>query len=200
MAINRKRIFTALCIAVLLTVVAHFADHYAWANWRDPRVNDRDWGRMLRSMGYLPVWLVVAAGYWSHDSLAKPGRRFTRGAFVLLAPLLSGALAELGKLVVRRLRPDPELFGYVFRLFQEDLLSTRGLGMPSSHVAVAFAGAAVLSKLVPRGWPVWYLLAAGCAATRVLALGHYLSDTVAAAALAWLATELLWVRMQNGQE
>ena len=58
--------------------------------------------------------------------------------------------------------------------------------MPSSHVMVAFAGAAVLSRVFPRAWWIWYLLASGCALTRVLALGHFFSDTVVAAFLGYV--------------
>lgn len=177
----------------LLIVVAHLLDPYAWAEWRDPRVNDRDWGRMLRSVGYLPTWLVIAIGLWTHD---RPRANWSRrGWYMLLAPLLGGAVAEVAKLLVRRLRPNPELFDYTFRAFTEDPLSTRGLGLPSSHVLVAFAGAAALARLFPRAWLLWYLLAAGCAATRVLSLGHFLSDAVMAAVLAWFVAELLGNRM-----
>ncbi len=197
---SSPKLLTAAVVALCLIAAAHVGDVYLWEHWRDPRVNDRDWGRMLRTMGYGPLWLVIAAGYWFHDAGANMARWKWRGAFVFLAPVMSGVLAELGKILVRRLRPDPEHFGYAFRAISEDFLSTRGLGMPSSHVAVAFAGAVVMSRLVPRGWPLWYLLAAGCAATRILALGHFLSDTVVAAVLAWFSTELLWRKMQKGQE
>ena len=104
---------------------------------------------------------------------------------MVLAPTIAGALAEVLKMFVRRLRPSPDVFGYQWRPFSEDVLSTRGLGMPSSHAIVAFAAAAVLSRLFPRTWWLWYLLASGCAATRLLALGHFFSDTVVAAFLGY---------------
>jgi membrane-associated phospholipid phosphatase len=197
-ATSRRRSGRPLLVAVVvgaaLIAAAHLLDSVAWANWRDPRVNDRDWGRMLRSVGYLPVWIVIAIGLWTSD---YPGDRWKRrGGLVVLAPLLGGAVAELIKLLVRRLRPDPETFSYVFRAFSEDTYSTRGLGMPSSHVLVAFAGAAALARLFPRATVLWYLLAIGCAATRVLSLGHYLSDVIAAAVIGWFVTELLWRRMK----
>ena len=115
-----------------------------------------------------------------------------RGGLLLAAPTFGGATAELLKILVRRLRPDAETFGYVWRPFSEHLLSTKGLGMPSSHVMVAFAGAAALARVFPRGRLLWYVLAAGCATARVLSGGHFLSDTVAAAFLgyavgAWLS-------------
>jgi membrane-associated phospholipid phosphatase len=176
-------------VVVGLTMVAHLLDQVAWEQVRDLRVNDKDWGRLLRSMGYAPTWLIIAGGFWLQDRGAKGWG--WRGGLVALAPALSGGLAELLKIVIRRQRPSPDAFGYVFRPFSEDLMSTRGLGVPSSHVAVAFAGAAVLSRIFPRAWWLWYLLAAGCAATRVLAMGHFLSDVVVAAALGYAVGVLM---------
>jgi membrane-associated phospholipid phosphatase len=184
-------------LAVLVVGAAHLADPFVWAEWRDARVNDRDWGRLLRSMGYLPTWIILAMGVWATDrAAARDGTGASegwgwRGALLVLGPALGGLTAEVGKLLVRRLRPDPEQFGYAFRAWADDPWSNRGMGIPSSHVLVAFAGAVVLARLFPRAWPLWYLLAAGCAATRVLALGHFLSDVVAAAMLGWLVADPL---------
>jgi membrane-associated phospholipid phosphatase len=61
-------------------------------------------------------------------------------------------------------------------------------------VLVAFGGAAVLAHLYPRARWLWYTLAAGCAATRVLAMGHFLSDTVVAAVLGVAVSTLYWHR------
>ena len=101
-------------------------------------------------------------------------------------------MAELLKLAIRRLRPSPDVFEYLFRSYTEGPLSNRGMGLPSSHVLVAFSGAAVMAKLFPQARWLWYLLAAGCAATRVLALGHFLSDTVVAALLGVAVGGGLW--------
>ena len=120
----------------------------------------------------------------------------TRGGYVILSPLLGGALAELLKLLLRRLRPDGELFGYSFRAFSDHPWSTGGLGMPSSHTLVAFAGAAALARLFPRAWWLWYLLAFGCGLTRGMANAHFLSDTAAAAVLGWAVGQLLAQRMR----
>lgn len=172
-----------VALAVVCVSAAHVADEWAWRAWRDLKVNDRDWGRLLRSLGYLPTWLIIAGGVWLHDKgRAQWG---WRGGLLLVAPIAGGATAEVLKMLVRRLRPDAETFGYVWRPFSEQLLSTKGLGMPSSHTMVAFAGAAALARVFPRGWWLWYVLAAGCAATRVLSLGHFLSDAVAAGFLGY---------------
>jgi membrane-associated phospholipid phosphatase len=184
-----RRWLLAIALGVGAVALAHALDHAAWQGLRDPRVYERDWGRMLRSMGYLPTWLIVAIGLWTHDR-PQPGWGW-RGGLAILAPLSGGALAELLKLVVRRVRPDAALFGYSFRSFADHPFANNGLGMPSSHVLVAFAGATAMARLFPRAWWLWYLLAIGCAVTRVMAVAHFLSDTVAAAVLGWFVGEAL---------
>jgi len=188
---SRRQWLVFLSVAVAAITLAHLLDHAVWQHVRDPRVNDRDWGRLLRSMGYLPTWIVVAGALWLQD-YGSP-RRGTdasfgwgwRGGLMVLAPSVAGALGELLKMLCRRLRPAPDVFMYQWRPFSEDFLSTRGLGLPSSHAIVAFAAAAVLSRLFPRAWWLWYVLAVGCVMTRLLALGHFFSDTVVAAFLGY---------------
>lgn len=185
---TRQQWLVFLGVAVASVIAAHVVDETAWQRLRDPRIYEKDLGRLLRLIGYLPTWLIVAAALWAHDR-ADVVRRASgwgwRGGLVLLAPTLGGALAEVLKMLVRRLRPTPELFAYGWRPFSEDFISTRGLGMPSSHALTAFAAAAAMARVFPRTWSLWYLLAAGCAITRVLALGHFLSDTVVAAFLGY---------------
>src|SRR5690606_34907010 len=81
---------------------------------------------------------------------------------------------------------------YVFRSFTEDTFSSSGLGMPSSHAIVAFGSAAMLSRLFPRAWPIWWALAWGCGLTRVLHGRHFVSDVVLAAIVGWLVAAILW--------
>ncbi len=191
---SARRWFIFVAIAVAVVLVAHLLDEPAWRLLRDPRVYERDWGRLLRSMGYLPTWLIVAIGLWTHD---RPSAGWAkRGGYVILSPILGGALAELLKLLVRRLRPDADVFAYNFRAFSDHPFSTGGLGMPSSHTLVAFAGAVALARLFPRAWVLWYLLALGCALTRVMANAHFLSDTAAAAVLGWGVGQLLAQRFR----
>ena len=81
---------------------------------------------------------------------------------------------------------------YFFRPFSESSFSTSGLALPSSHALVAFSGAFILCRLYPRAWPVWVLLAAGCALTRVQAHAHFLSDVTVAAVAAWFVVDVAW--------
>ncbi|WP_411282238.1 phosphatase PAP2 family protein [Gemmatimonas sp.] len=189
-----------LIVAVVALAVAHALDSVVWRSARLLTVNDKDWGRLLRSMGYLPTWGVIALGYWLQQR-DVPRRAVNANAYayaLVLGPALGGGIAELLKLAIRRLRPNPDLFEYVFRPFADGPLSNRGMGMPSSHVLVAFTGAAVMAQLYPPARWLWYTLAVGCAVTRVLALGHFLSDTVAAAALGIIVGRWVWGRANRG--
>ena len=191
---TRQQWFVFLAMALVSIAIAHRLDAVAWEQLRDARIYEKDLGRLLRLMGYLPVWLIVAVGLWTHDHADPHGRAIGwgwRGGLVLLAPTAGGAVAEILKMLTRRLRPVPDLFAYQWRPFSDDFFSTRGLGLPSSHTMVAFAGAAALARLFPRAWGLWYLLATGCAVTRVLALGHFLSDVVVAAFLGYVVGVLM---------
>ena len=172
-------------------VVAHLLDPIVFRYVRIEHVNDVDWGRMLRVMGFVPVWLAAGAALVLHQR--TPWRHIPRSdsGLVVAGPLLSGITAELLKLIVRRRRPGP-LGDYLFRPFTDRPFSTGGLGMPSSHAAVAFAAAAVLSHIFPRARIVWWTLAWGCAFTRVATGAHFLSDVVVAACIGWLTGALLW--------
>lgn len=188
-----------LFVAVVAVIVAHLLDETAWRSARLLSVNDKDWGRLLRSMGYLPTWGVIALAFWLQQRDQPQWDQRRRYAWaLLLGPALGGGVAEVLKLCIRRLRPDPELFAYTFRSVADGPWSNRGMGMPSSHVLVAFGGAAVLARLYPRARWLWYALAAGCAATRVLALGHFLSDVVVAAVLGVLVGGLVWQWAERG--
>jgi membrane-associated phospholipid phosphatase len=186
---TRRQWLVLLLAAVSAVTLAHVLDEPAWRLLRDARIYDKDLGRLMRLVGYLPTWLIVAGACWLHDRGTVAWG--WRGGLVIVAPTVGGALAEALKMIVRRLRPAADTFGYVFRPFADAPLSTRGLGMPSSHTLVAFAAAAAMSRLFPRTWWIWYLLATGCAVTRVMALGHFLSDTVVAAFLGYVVGVLV---------
>ena len=186
-----------LIVAAVLTAAAHFADPFAWRALRLPSVYDKDWGRLLRSLGYLPTWGAIALAFWLEQRHEPQGARIA--GYLALAPTLGGATAEVLKLVFRRLRPDDVTFGYAFRAFGDQPWSNKGLGLPSSHTLVAFAGAAALARAFPKAAGIFYALAAGCAVTRVMANAHFLSDTVVAACLGWAIAAWLETRiLPNG--
>jgi membrane-associated phospholipid phosphatase len=99
-----------------------------------------------------------------------------RGVLLFLAPAAAGLVAEGLKLITRRQRPE---FADGFMSFRiENFWNASGLGLPSSHAAVAVAGASALAVLWPRWRWVWATLATLCVLSRVLAGAHFVSDAV----------------------
>jgi len=179
-----------LVIAIVLVGLSLLADGWVAEHVRFGRVYETDWGRMLRNFGYLPFWLLAAIALALHDRESREWWR--RGALLLAAPAAAGIVGELLKITVRRMRPPDVGSAYAFRAFSDHPLSSRGLGFPSSHAVVAFGAAAILSRMFPRARVVWYAAAVGCAASRLLAHAHYLSDVVAAALIGIAVAALLW--------
>jgi membrane-associated phospholipid phosphatase len=177
--------------AATLVLTASLADSWAFAHLSLPSVYDQGWGRLLRTLGYLPFWLLV--GFAFYRSTTTPSGR--RQAMLLMGtPTLSGALSELFKLLVRRERPSPNAGLYVFRAFSDRPFSTAGFGMPSGDVIVAFAACTILARVWPRTRVLWYGLAVGCAIARVLSRAHFLSDVTVAGILGWVIADQLWKR------
>ena len=150
--------------------------HIAWA-----KVYDTDWGRALRTAGYWPTWILVSAALWIEGRPQELARWRARSLAVSVTA--AGLLGELSKLLLRRERPNAHDGAYFFRPFSDHPFSTSGIGLPSSHAFLAFAAAGVLAKLFPKTAPMWYVLASGCALTRVLSQAHFLSDVVVGALL-----------------
>lgn len=179
-----------LLIAIVLFALSFLADGWVAEHVRYGRVYETDWGRMLRTFGYLPFWLLAAIALALND---REGREWwRRGALLAAAPTAAGIVGELLKIMVRRMRPPDVGSAYSFRSFSDHPFSSRGIGFPSSHVVVAFGAAAILARLFPRARAVWYTAAVGCAASRLLAHAHYLSDVVAAALIGIAIAALLW--------
>jgi membrane-associated phospholipid phosphatase len=182
--------------AVVVLIVSHLLDYLVYQHIDNARIYETDMGRLLRVMGFLPTWLLAAAALILNDApLRRPGRvwpMWRRGVLLVTAVAVGGVAAEVFKLLLRRERPRAHDGEYFFRAFSDRPFSTGGLAMPSSHALVAFAAAAMLAKLFPRAAPVWYLLAAGSAYTRLAARAHFLSDVTLAALLGVLVAELLF--------
>jgi membrane-associated phospholipid phosphatase len=179
-------------IAVAAIVAAHLADAWAWREFVSPGVYDHDLGRMFRTVGYLPIWLLLALALWLVT------RNSRRALLLALVPTAGGLLAEVLKIVLRRERPGLHQGEYFFRPYADHFFATRDIGLPSSHALVAFSAAWLLCKLYPRGCPVWLLLATGCALTRVQAQAHFLSDVTVAAVAGYLLVAAVWAKWGEG--
>jgi membrane-associated phospholipid phosphatase len=188
-----------LGVAAVLVLAAHTFDGWAYRNLVLTDVYEEDWGRMLRVMGFAPLWLLAAIAMVAHDWPAKGTERpfyhvIMRGWLLVAAIAASGIVGELLKLVFRRERPRAHDGEYFFRAFSERPLHSGGLALPSTHAIVAFGAATMLARLFPRARFIWYGLAVGCGLTRVLTQAHFVSDVAVAGLVAWAITAWLWKR------
>jgi membrane-associated phospholipid phosphatase len=183
---KRGLLVPALAIALAVVLDRWVYDHVVYAG-----VYEKDWGRLLRVIGFLPLWIIAAFALWLQERDSEP-RAKSRALLLLGSPALAGIVAELLKLLLRRERPEAHAGEYFFRSFGVRTFSTSGLALPSSHAMVAFGGAAMLGFLFPRTRWVWWSLAAGCAISRLMARAHFLTDVVVAAVAAFAVAALLW--------
>ena len=156
---TRVRLRPMMVFVVVSTGALVFASVLDGPVWRaashvDPAVSLSLWWQALRSLGYLPVWLVVALRSVSSSTEGSGGqcrRLSSRALFLAVSVSLAGGLGEILKMLLRRLRPDATGGEYAWRPFLEDPFSTSGLGLPSGHAIVAFAAAWALCRLWPSG-------------------------------------------------
>jgi undecaprenyl-diphosphatase len=90
------------------------------------------------------------------------------------------------KAAVERPRPDKTIPQ------ADSLIGAAGSSFPSGHAATAFAGAVALTYFWRRGAPLFFLLAAAIAFSRVYVGVHYPGDVLVGAALG-TAVGLAWV-------
>jgi membrane-associated phospholipid phosphatase len=186
-----------LGFVAVAAAVPMLADRYVYDHWHNPGVYDREWGRLLRVMGWWPTWAAMGLALWLTQRGTDRVRAVLHARALLLAPGIAGIVCEVLKLVVRRERPEINAGDYGFRPWDIRPFDTAGLAMPSSHTMVAFAAATVLARVYPGGRWVWYVLAAGCAVTRVLAHAHFLSDVSVGALLGWSAGWGTWIALRR---
>jgi undecaprenyl-diphosphatase len=132
------------------------------------------------------VWLSKIGGYgliWLGVGLALSllWRRATPFVLVLLADAAADGLATLLKFVVGTRRPSGG--GPLIAIPHSD-------SFPSGHTATSFACATVLTALVPRAAPAFYVLALAIGYSRVYVGVHWPLDVVGGAVLG-VATALL---------
>lgn len=190
-----RRLGAVLAAAVAMTL-ALLLDPWVWRHVELPQVYEKDWGRLLRVLGSLVLWIPLALAVWLERRFRHQDDAARAGLLVLFGPTLAGGGAELLKLVLRRERPGLHDGAWVFRSFADHPFNTKDLGLPSSHAMVAFGGATIVAGLFPGAAPVAYALAAGCALTRVLARAHFASDVVLGAIAGWAVGAMLWRRFR----
>mgnify|MGYP000579342523 CR=1 FL=1 len=204
---NAKRLRKALLLFLTLALgllVLTLLDKHLWNLLLldpDKSLERKDWWQVLRQIGSIFPWLIVAAllilldrsrahsftNPYSAPTLRKSA--WHRGLMVLLATAISGGLAEGLKGLVRRARPL-ETGEYRFAWIEPGIHLPGGLA--SSHTAVAFAGAIMLSWFIPVWRVPLILLALCCSMTRVIVGAHFVTDVYIGILLAWGTCAVLW--------
>jgi membrane-associated phospholipid phosphatase len=146
-------------------------------------------------MGFLPTWLMVGAALGLADR-GRVGGGGVRAWALVVGAGLSGLAAEVLKRLIGRERPvtGEHVGTYFYKPFLHGLVDDHNLGIPSSHAAVAFGAAFVMVRVWPRIWPVAVLAGVGCAAQRVMAGAHFMTDVYAAVVIAYAVTAWLFGR------
>ena len=191
------RATVALAVTLAFLVVPALLDQWGYHHAVVKNVYDQDWARLLRVMGFWPTWLTIAiAVFLQHREVDVVA---AKKYFWLIAgsPAVAGLLCEIMKLLIRRERPETADGEWSFRGWDDHPWSTAGLSTPSSHTMVACAGATMLARIFPRARWVYYVLAWGCAATRVLSHAHYVSDVTFGALLGWAVAWGLWIEVDR---
>ncbi len=119
-------------------------------------------------------------------------RRWGAALMGLSAVALAGGAMWLLAATAGRSRPtnsDGANVWAILRGFEK----SGDLSFPSGHATLAFAMAAVLTYLSPRGRVVFIAVGAGCAISRVVTQAHFWSDVIFGAAMGWtVAWAVMW--------
>lgn len=125
-------------------------------------------------LGSISIALYIAGRYSNRDIIKDLGSR------ALTAVIASGALVHVLKAAFERPRPSHATEGMATLLNNPSLFDFTGRfnSMPSGHTVTAFAFAYVAARRFPKFAPLFYILAAFVAASRVHLGSHYPSDVV----------------------
>lgn len=183
---NRLRTAGIVLVGLIIATLLDFPLLHLF--YIDPTVyiDDHDWYRALRVLGFMGTWIVVGILFGLHD------RSRHRGLSIFYATISAGIIAELLKMTFARERPvqqDVIQKGfYDFRGLFSGFSDATNLGFPSSHAAVAFAGCLTLAAFIPNTKRFLLFLAIGCAITRLLTGAHFTSDVYLGAIIGWLVS------------
>jgi membrane-associated phospholipid phosphatase len=147
--------------------------------------------RVLRDLGEPVTTLILFAAVCLYDQR----RRWRAGAVLASAAIIAGLLGTLVRMISGRYRPNAEItldngiklaneggnYWHMFRGFYEG----SDLAFPSGHATLAFATAAALTYLSPRGKTLFITIAAGTALSRVVMQAHFYSDVLLGSVLGW---------------
>lgn len=162
--------------------------------------------------GRIWIWVLIAIVVllrdWTKPDTEKVRHGMRRAVFIFACPAAAALAAEVLKVVTRRMRPEhadgfyrfKELGAAGWSPLSPEFWSVKGLGLASSHVSVAIAGALAAGMLWSRArW--WFLtFALLTCASRVFVGAHFVSDVYVGATLGVLACAgfYAWDRRNHG--
>jgi membrane-associated phospholipid phosphatase len=147
--------------------------------------------RLLRDLGepYLTGVLILVVCIYDR-------RRWKAGLIFLIATGVAGGISTLIRMIGGRFRPDFTDGQNIWELFR-GFHNGKDLSWPSGHATLAFATAAVLTYLSPRGRWLFIAIAAGCAIARVVMTAHFWSDVIMGSVLGWTLGWLITVGLDR---
>jgi len=194
--LRMRRVIAGVAAFIVAMAVAMPFDAAAYHHFKTIDTGETDWHRLLRVLGYLPTWLLAAGVFFLIDTARTRrigwGLATSRVGLTLFSTITAGLLAELLKLLLRRLRPDDTGGAYAFMPWSGQWWQSGDLGLPSSHTAIAFAGMGILAHMYPRAAVVFIAMAVGTGFTRVINHTHFASDAAFAAVLGLLTARAFW--------
>ncbi|HZZ44872.1 MAG TPA: phosphatase PAP2 family protein [Tepidisphaeraceae bacterium] len=119
--------------------------------------------------------------------------KWRAGGLICLSVAVGGLIYTILKWCVGRRRPTlniPFEFSPFIGGWRGLFVAEHNLSFPSGHATCAFATAAALSVLYPRGRWFFYAVAAITGLERVAERAHYLSDVVAAAGVGIISVHI----------
>lgn len=129
----------------------------------------------LSVVGYAGlIWIALS------PLVGRLGRKPLLFSFALTAACVWSA--DLLTLILKEVTDRPRPFETIPDA-DPLLKATVGQSMPSGHAATSFAGAVILTYLLPRAAPFFFLLAAAIGFARIYVGVHYLSDVLVGALL-----------------
>jgi membrane-associated phospholipid phosphatase len=144
--------------------------------------------RVMRDLGEPVMTGIVILLVWVYDH-----RKSKAALMVLAATTLTGLAGWLLRATAGRYRPI-NIDGDNLWLFTRGFTETRDLSWPSGHATLAFATAAALAYLSPKGRNLFLGIAFFCALARVIMQAHFYSDIILGGAIGWT---LGWMCMRG---
>lgn len=210
---SRARL-TFVAFAIVGLVLSHLLDNALFrAAYVGPDrigiVESKAWYQILRQAGDVRTWLIVALAVFAHAfwrAFGGNAPRIRMGGIIsiAIAPIFSGLLAEVLRAVLGRERPladsgpaQGDFQGHVWRsafagIYHDgQWFDSSNLGFPSSHAAVAMAGAIATARAFPGAGFVLVPVAIGCGITRMLAGRHFTSDVFLGILVGWTVGALI---------